>query len=107
MAGAPPWTVVADGVVVVVRLTPRGGRDAIEGIERLADGAAIVKARVRAPPSDGAANAALIRLMADALDVAPRCVSLAAGAAARIKRIKVAGDGARLAEALQKLVPPI
>ena len=103
MAGSPPWTVVADGLVVAIRLTPRGGRDAIEGIERLADGGTIVKARVRAPPSDGAANAALIRLMAHALDVAPRCVSLAAGASARIKRIKVAGDGAGLAAALQKL----
>jgi uncharacterized protein len=101
---AQPWTAAADGLAVSVRLTPKGGRDAIDGIEQLADGQAVLKARVRAAPSEGAANAALIRLMAQALDVAPRDVSLAAGATARIKRIKIAGDGAALAAALRKLV---
>jgi uncharacterized protein YggU (UPF0235/DUF167 family) len=98
------WTATAEALTVEVRLTPRGGRDAIEGIERLADGRAVLKARVRAAPSEGAANAALIRLLARALDVAARDVSLAAGATARIKRIRIAGDGAALAAALQKLV---
>jgi uncharacterized protein (TIGR00251 family) len=101
---AKPWTLAADGLVVTVRLTPKGGRDAIDGIARLADGRAVVKARVRSAPSEGAANAALIRLMADALAVAPRGVSLAAGATARIKRLKIAGDGAALAAALGKIV---
>jgi len=99
-----PWTLAADGLVVTVRLTPKGGRDAIDGIARLADGRAVVKARVRSAPSEGAANAALIRLMADALAVAPRSVSLAAGATARIKRLKIAGDGAALAAALGRIV---
>jgi uncharacterized protein len=101
---AKPWTLAADGLVVTVRLTPKGGRDAIDGIARLADGRAVVKARVRSAPSEGAANAALIRLMAGALAVAPRNVSLAAGATARIKRLKIAGDGAALAAALGKIV---
>ena len=90
--------------MVMVRLTPKGGRDAIDGLERLADGRAVLKVRVRAAPSDGAANAALIRLMAQALEVAPRQVSLEAGATARVKRIKIAGDAARLAATLGKLV---
>jgi uncharacterized protein (TIGR00251 family) len=99
-----PWTLAADGLVVSVRLTPKSGRDAIDGIARLADGRVVVKARVRPAPSEGAANAALIRLMADALAVAPRNVSLAAGATARIKRLKIAGDGTALAAALGKIV---
>ena len=45
-----PWTAAADGIFVDVRLTPRGGRDAIEGIESRADGRAVLKARVRAAP---------------------------------------------------------
>jgi len=102
MAHAPPWTMVADGVVVTVRLTPKGGRDAIDGIARLADGRSVVKARVRAAPSEGAANAALLALMAQALDIARRNVSLTAGATARIKQVKIAGDGAALAAQLDR-----
>ena len=90
--------------MLTVRLTPKGGRDAVDGLDRLADGRAVVKMRVRAAPSEGAANAALIRLVAQALDVAPRQVSLAGGASARVKRIRIEGDAARLAAALHKLV---
>ena len=56
-----PWTVVAGGLAVVVRLTPRGGRDAIDGIEQLADGQSVLKVRVRAAASEGGAKRALIR----------------------------------------------
>ncbi|MGZ5850319.1 MAG: DUF167 family protein, partial [Methyloceanibacter sp.] len=75
-----PWTATADGVFVDVRLTPRGGRDAIEGIESRADGRVVLKARVRAAPFEGEANDALCRLLARALDVPPRDVAIAAGA---------------------------
>jgi hypothetical protein len=99
-----PCTQVADGLVLAVRLTPKGGRDTIDGIERLADGRAVVKARVRAAPSEGAANAALVNLIADAFDVPPRAVTLIAGASARLKRVKIAGDAARLAARLATIV---
>jgi len=98
-----PWTATADSLTLTVRLTPKGGRDALDGIEVLADGRAVVKARVRAAPHEGAANAALVRLIADALDVAPRDVSVVAGATARIKRIKITGNGAALGAALDRL----
>ena len=101
---ALPWTVVAGGVVVIVRLTPKGGRDAIEGIEQRADGRPVLKARVRAPASEGEANNALIRLLARELRIAPRHVQLAAGAAARIKRVTIAGNGSALAAALERLI---
>jgi uncharacterized protein (TIGR00251 family) len=101
-----PWSVIADGIMVTIRLTPKGGRDAIERIDRLADGRTVVKARVRAAPSEGAANAALIRLMAETLDTPARNVSLAAGATARLKQIKVVGDGAALAAALEHRLTP-
>ena len=98
-----PWTATADGVVIEVRLTPRGGRDAIEGIERRADGRAVLKARVRAAPADGEANAALCRLIGGALGVAPRNVTVAAGAASRVKRIRIAGEAAAIIGALRRL----
>ena len=72
---ARPWTVAADGVVIAVRLTPRGGRDAIDGIEQLADGRSVLKVRVRAAASEGEANAALVKLIARTLGVAARDVT--------------------------------
>ena len=98
------WTAAPGALVVTVRLTPKGGRDAIDGIERLADGRSVLKVRVRAAPSDGEANAALVRLMAKALGVASRDVTLVAGATARIKRLEVAGAGPALAAALAGIV---
>jgi uncharacterized protein YggU (UPF0235/DUF167 family) len=89
-------------VLVAVRITPKGGRDAIEGVEMLADGRAVLKARVRAAPSEGEANRALVRLLAEALDLTPRAISIAAGASARIKRVKLTGDPAALIPALEK-----
>ena len=101
---AKPWTVASDGILIAVRLTPKGGRDAIDGIERLADGRSVLKARVRAAPSEGAANAALVRLLADALGAAPRDVSVVSGATTRLKRIKVSGDGAALVATLDRII---
>jgi uncharacterized protein len=99
-----PWTTTPGGLALTVRLTPKGGRDAIDGIERRADGQCVLKARVRTTPTEGAANDALRRLIAHALGVPPRDVSLAAGAVSRVKRLAVAGDGPTLAAALEKIV---
>jgi uncharacterized protein (TIGR00251 family) len=96
---------VPGGVALTVRLTPRGGRDAIDGIEVLSDGRCVLKARVRAPASEGEANAELIRLIARALGVAPRNVALTAGTTARIKRLTIAGEGAAIVAVLEKVVP--
>jgi uncharacterized protein YggU (UPF0235/DUF167 family) len=86
-----------------VRLTPKGGRDAIDGVEVLADGRSVLKARVRAAPSEGEANDALCRLIAKALNVPPRDVSLTAGATSRIKRLIIAGHVPTLIATLEKL----
>ncbi len=86
-----------------MRLTPKGGRDAIDGIEQLADGRNVLKVRVRAAPSEGAANEALIRLIAKAMGVPPRAVSLAAGATSRVKRLAISGDGPTLVAALERI----
>jgi uncharacterized protein YggU (UPF0235/DUF167 family) len=90
-------------VLLTVRLTPKGGRDALDGIAQLADGRAVLKARVRAAASEGEANSALVQLIARTLAVPPRSVSLIAGETARIKRLKVAGNAGALATALERL----
>jgi hypothetical protein len=98
-----PWATVAGGVALQVRLTPKGGRDAVDGVEQLADGRSVLKVRVRAAPSEGEANDALIRLIAKALRVPRRDVTLAAGATSRVKRLVVSGDGSALVAKLEKL----
>ena len=94
---------MASGVALAVRLTPKGGRDAIDGIAQLADGRSVLKVRVRAAPSDGEANAALLRLIAKTAGVPPRDVALTAGATARIKQLAISGDGPTLIAALEKI----
>jgi uncharacterized protein len=100
---APPWTSTPDGLLLTVRLTPKGGRDALDGIVQLADGRAVLKARVRAAAAEGEANAALVRLVARTLAVPPTSVSLVAGETARIKRLKIAGNAGSLATHLERL----
>lgn len=100
-AGAKvPWRVAATGLVVRVRLTPKSSRDAVEGLEPTADGPAL-KARVRAVPEDGAANAAIEKLIAAWLGVAKGTVSLTAGGKSRVKTLVVTGDGVALAAAAE------
>jgi hypothetical protein len=71
-----------------VRLTPRGGADRVDGV---ADG--VLKVRVSAPPVDGAANKALLRLLAAELDVPRSSVRLASGETSRTKVVDVDGVG--------------
>ena len=93
---------VADGIVVTVRLTPRGGRDAIDGAAQLSDGREVLAVRVRAAPADGAANAGLIALIAREVGVAKSAVTIAAGTTSRVKQVKICGDAKALVEKLAR-----
>ena len=103
---AIPAQRLADGLRIDVRLTPRGGRDGIDGAEDLADGVRVLKVRVRAAPEDGEANAALLKLVARRLGVPASAASLVAGPRSRRKVVHVAGDPAALAAALRKMLSP-
>lgn len=96
------WRKTDRGVELRVRLTPKSSRDAIDGVERLADGSTVLKARVRAVPEAGKANTALIALLANALGVAKSRFVLSAGAGARIKTVMLE-DGAGIAAQLGRL----
>jgi uncharacterized protein YggU (UPF0235/DUF167 family) len=98
-----PFETDEHGVRLYVRLTPRGGRDAIDGVTVLADGRAVLKARVRAAPEKGAANSALEALIAKHLGVPRSAVSVMIGATSRLKTVRIAGSAGRLAETMDSL----
>jgi uncharacterized protein YggU (UPF0235/DUF167 family) len=79
---------------LTVRLTPRGGRDRIDGWAVDASGRAYLKARVAAPPAEGEANAALERLIAKAMGKPASAVRIVSGQSARLKQIEI--DGAEV-----------
>ncbi len=98
-----PWRYSSGGVSVALRVTPRGGRDDIDGLETLADGRVVIKVRVRAIADGGEANRAVTELMAKALGVPRARVRILAGTTSRLKQIAVDGDPAELGHALRKL----
>jgi len=82
-------------------VTPRGGRDDIDGVETLANGRTVVKVRVRAIADGGEANRAVTELIAKALGVPKARVRIVSGVTSRLKQIAVDGDPAKLGEALR------
>ena len=99
---ADPWRYSTQGISVALRVTPRGGRDEIDGIETLADGRSVVKVRVRAIAEGGEANRAVMELLAKALGVPKARVRLLSGVTSRLKQIAVDGDPAKLGDTLRK-----
>jgi uncharacterized protein len=100
---ADPWRYSTAGISVALRVTPRGGRDGIDGLETLANGGTVVKVRVRAIAEGGEANRAVTELLAKALGVSKHDVRVLSGTTSRLKQIAVDGDPAQLGEALRKL----
>jgi uncharacterized protein (TIGR00251 family) len=98
-----PWRTSTQGISVALRVTPRGGRDDIDGLETLADGRTVLKVRVRAIADGGEANRAVTALLAKALGVPKARVRILSGATSRLKQIAVDGDPATLGEALGAL----
>ncbi len=99
-----PWRYAAQGLSISIRVTPRGGRDDIDGVETMANGRSVLKVRVRAIADGGEANKAVTELLADRLKVPKRNVRLLAGATSRVKQIAVDGDPHKLGAILKAAV---
>jgi len=78
---------VADGVEITIKVVPGASRDGIMGL--LGDA---LKVRVSAPPEKGKANAAVIELLAEALGVSVKNISVISGAASPRKVLHVSGQ---------------
>ena len=99
-----PWRYSTEGISVALRVTPRGCRDDIDGIETLANGRSVVKVRVRAIAEGGEANRAVMELLAKALGVPKARIKILSGTTSRLKQVAVDGDPKRLGETLRKAV---
>ena len=98
-----PWRYSTQGISVALRVTPRSGRDDIDGVETLANGRTVIKVRVRAIADGGEANRAVIELIAKALGVPKARVRILSGTTSRLKQIAVDGDPAKLGDAMREL----
>jgi uncharacterized protein (TIGR00251 family) len=98
------YRAVPEGISLTVRLTPKSARDSIDGPRRLSDGGEVLQVRVRAPPAENEANAALIALLAKALHVPKSAIVIVSGHSARLKRVKVDGNTEILAKEIERWI---
>jgi uncharacterized protein (TIGR00251 family) len=72
--------------VLTIRVIPRAGKPGPAGTR---DGAFLI--RLNAPPVEGAANAELIELLSELLDIPKRNITIVSGERGRLKRVRVGG----------------
>ncbi len=87
----PPWREAKGGVSLIVRLTPKAQQGEVSGLD-VFDGAAVLKARVRALPTDGNANEALVKLIAAWIGLPRSCVAVTSGHKSRMKYLNIEGE---------------
>ena len=97
------WQRHGDHIRLSVRLTPNGGRDAIDCVEQDADGNAHLKARVSAVPEGGKANKALVILLAKKLRLPKSSITFISGETARKKILRIDTDPEDFEELFRKL----
>jgi uncharacterized protein (TIGR00251 family) len=101
-----PYAATPPGLTLRVKVTPKAAADRVTGTVIDADGAPWLKVAVTAPADRGRANAAVIRLLAERLDVPRSAIRLAQGETSRQKTIVISGDAAALAARLEALLLP-
>ena len=101
-----PFTVMRDGVRLAIRLTPKAAAERIAGAVADGHGGWQLKIGVTAPPVDGKANAALVKLLAKHLRLAPRDLVVASGMSDRSKLIEIRGDPAKLVPRIKEGLSP-
>jgi uncharacterized protein (TIGR00251 family) len=96
------WYRVEEGAVVfAVRLTPKAHLDRIDGTAVLSDGRMVVQVRVRPAPAEGAANEALVALIAKTLRRPKSAIAIVSGATQRVKQLRVRGEVTNLVPSIE------
>ncbi len=119
MSNLQPWRKTGDRFLLIVRLTPKAAKDAIEdciqdtaipsgasqsGPEKNTGNRSVLLARVRAVPEKGKANAALEKLIAKWLGLPKSAVKVTAGSKSRQKTVALTGDHSDLACRLEAAI---
>jgi uncharacterized protein (TIGR00251 family) len=78
-------------MLLAVRVTPRSGKNVLQWEEKDERGGAVLKARLTAPPVDGAANEALIALLAEQLHISKGAIRIVHGTSSRQKMVEITG----------------
>jgi len=99
-----PYTAVAGGVRLAVRLTPRASRNGVDGIAVDANDRPLLKLRLVAPPVEGAANVALVAFLSDALGLRKADIVIRSGDTSRTKILHLSGESVTLMARLDRLV---
>ncbi len=99
-----PFTRSNDGVLLGVRVTPRASRNAFVGLDCDTNGRAVLQLRIAAPPSDGAANKAVITYLADMFGLPKSHIKIVGGLQSRFKRVALSGEPEVLAQKIEKLI---
>lgn len=95
-----------DGLLLTLKAQPGARKTLLDGFAETPDGP-VIKLKVQAPPEEGRANEAVLRLLAEILGVKKGDLELIAGATSRQKKIEVAGDPALLAERLTQALASV
>ena len=99
-----PYTAVAGGVRLAVRLTPRASRNGVDGIAVDANDRPLLKLRLVAPPVEGAANVALVAFLSDALSLRRTDIVIRSGDTSRTKILHLSGESVALMARLDRLI---
>ena len=101
-ASPSPVSPCRGGVRVTVRLTPRAAASRVTGMALDDAGTRALKVSVTAPPEDGKANAALLKLLAKVCGRPPSALAIVSGLQHRIKVVAIAGDPPALMRRLEE-----
>lgn len=96
-----PITETVDDVILTIRLTPNAGRNQIGEVDADTTRRPYLKIRVSAPPVDGAANKALIKLLSKTLGLPKSAIQFKSGESTRLKRLTITGEASEIREKLR------
>lgn len=96
-----PFSATKDGVLVAVHVQPRASKAEVGAIVPAQGDAYVLRVRVTAAPAEGEANAAVCELLAREWAMPKTLISIARGATARHKTVRVAGNSNQILAALE------